>query len=155
MGSLIVVAVSFAMLRSRRADTPKVLLTRVSTTPAVRAASSRSGRDMLVTGAPALTSCSVLLEAPTSPSQGKASSALLTIDLTRAVADEAIERNDSIIIAYRASPCPCPRTQKKTPLAADIAPSVDPIIFRGLKSLTFANSQQESLLRLAAEGISV
>lgn len=28
-------------------------------------------------------------------------SALLTIDLTKAVADEAIERNDSIIIAYR------------------------------------------------------
>jgi len=31
----------------------------------------------------------------------------------------------------------------------------DPIIFRGLKSLTLANSQQSSLLRLAAEGISV
>ena len=31
----------------------------------------------------------------------------------------------------------------------------DPIIFRGLKSLTLADSQQESLLRLAAEGISV
>ncbi|KAK2836907.1 hypothetical protein FQN49_006599, partial [Arthroderma sp. PD_2] len=30
-----------------------------------------------------------------------------------------------------------------------------PIIFRGLKSLTFANSQQQSLLRLAQEGISV
>ena len=32
---------------------------------------------------------------------------------------------------------------------------LDPIIFRGLKSLTLADSQQESLLRLAAEGISV
>ena len=31
----------------------------------------------------------------------------------------------------------------------------DPIIFRGLKSLTLGNSQQQSLLRLAAEGISV
>lgn len=31
----------------------------------------------------------------------------------------------------------------------------DPIIFRGLKSLTFANTQQSSLLRLASEGISV
>lgn len=29
-------------------------------------------------------------------------SVLLTIDLTKAVADEAIERNDSIIVAYRA-----------------------------------------------------
>ena len=28
-------------------------------------------------------------------------SVLLTVDLTKAVADEAIERNDSIIIAYR------------------------------------------------------
>lgn len=31
----------------------------------------------------------------------------------------------------------------------------DPIIFRGLKSLTFNDTQQTSLLRLAAEGISV
>jgi hypothetical protein len=35
------------------------------------------------------------------------------------------------------------------------AKSVDPIIFRGLKSITLGNSQQQSLLRLAAEGISV
>ncbi|KAK4981257.1 hypothetical protein LTR66_010139 [Elasticomyces elasticus] len=58
-------------------------------------------------------------------------SVLLTVDLTKAVADEAIERNDSIIISYH------------------------PIIFRGLKTLTLADSQQQSLLRLAAEGISV
>ena len=31
----------------------------------------------------------------------------------------------------------------------------DPIIFRGFKSLTLADSQQQSLLRLALEGISV
>jgi putative NIF3 family GTP cyclohydrolase 1 type 2 len=31
----------------------------------------------------------------------------------------------------------------------------DPIIFRALKSFTLANSQQNSLLRLAQEGISV
>jgi len=31
----------------------------------------------------------------------------------------------------------------------------DPIIFRGLKSLTLGNTQQNSLLRLAQEGISV
>ena len=31
----------------------------------------------------------------------------------------------------------------------------DPIIFHGLKSLTLANSQQKSLLRCAAAGISV
>jgi hypothetical protein len=31
----------------------------------------------------------------------------------------------------------------------------DPIIFRGLKSLTLEDTQQQSLLRLASEGISV
>ena len=38
-----------------------------------------------------------------------------------------------------------------TPLNGD----TDPIIFKGLKSLTLADSQQQSLLRLALEGISV
>jgi putative NIF3 family GTP cyclohydrolase 1 type 2 len=33
--------------------------------------------------------------------------------------------------------------------------TLDPIIFRGLKSLSLDNSQQNSLLRLAQEGISV
>lgn len=32
---------------------------------------------------------------------------------------------------------------------------LDPIIFRGLKSITQADSQQKTLLRLAQEGISV
>ena len=32
---------------------------------------------------------------------------------------------------------------------------IDPIIFKDLKSLTLADSQQQSLLRLALEGISV
>ncbi|KAF2083766.1 NGG1p interacting factor 3 [Saccharata proteae CBS 121410] len=73
----------------------------------------------------------LLLEAPFDPLRRNMNSVLLTVDLTKAVADEAIERNDSIVIAYH------------------------PIIFRGLKSLTLANSQQQSLLRLAAEGISV
>ena len=58
-------------------------------------------------------------------------SVLLTVDLTRAVADEAIENDHSVVVAYH------------------------PIIFRGLKSLTLADSQQSSLLRLALEGISV
>ncbi|KAF2152755.1 NGG1p interacting factor 3 [Myriangium duriaei CBS 260.36] len=73
----------------------------------------------------------LLLEAPFDPIRRQMNSALLTIDLTKAVADEAIERNDSIVIAYH------------------------PIIFRGLKSLTLSNTQQHTLLRLAAEGISV
>ncbi|KZF21867.1 NIF3-domain-containing protein [Xylona heveae TC161] len=73
----------------------------------------------------------LLLEAPFDPARKQANSVLLTVDLTRAVADEAIERKDSIIIAYH------------------------PIIFRGLKSLTFADSQQQTLLRLAQAGISV
>ncbi|KAJ5206109.1 NGG1p interacting factor 3 NIF3 [Penicillium cf. griseofulvum] len=58
-------------------------------------------------------------------------SVLLTIDLTTAVADEAIKERHSVIVAYH------------------------PIIFRGLKSLTFADSQQRTLLRLAQHGISV
>ncbi|KAK2768699.1 hypothetical protein FQN54_000555 [Arachnomyces sp. PD_36] len=70
----------------------------------------------------------LLLEAP-GGRQG--TTVLLTVDLTKAVADEAIRRKDSIIIAYH------------------------PIIFRGLKSLTLNDPQQQSLLRLAAEGISV
>jgi dinuclear metal center YbgI/SA1388 family protein len=56
---------------------------------------------------------------------------LLTIDLTRSVVDEAIALRSSMIITYH------------------------PIIFKPLKSLTFADTQQESLLRLAQEGISV
>ncbi|EER23376.1 hypothetical protein CPC735_047460 [Coccidioides posadasii C735 delta SOWgp] len=73
----------------------------------------------------------LLLEAPWNRKRQLKNSALLTIDLTQAVAAEAIERGDSIIIAYH------------------------PIIFRGFKSLTSNNTQQQTLLRLAAEGISV
>ncbi|PWW78465.1 NGG1p interacting factor 3 [Tuber magnatum] len=75
----------------------------------------------------------LLLEAPdrTDRPSPKAHKVLLTIDLTRAVADEAISLKSSVIVAYH------------------------PIIFRPLKSLTLANTQQESLLKLAQEGISV
>ncbi|KAL4977488.1 GTP cyclohydrolase 1 type 2/Nif3 [Aspergillus desertorum] len=73
----------------------------------------------------------LLLEAPFNATHRQKNSVLLTIDLTKAVADEAIARKDSIIVAYH------------------------PIIFRGLKSLTFKDPQQQTLLRLAAEGISV
>ncbi|KAF2711749.1 NGG1p interacting factor 3 [Pleomassaria siparia CBS 279.74] len=73
----------------------------------------------------------LLLEAPFVPSRRLSNTVLLTIDLTKAVADEAIAQQSSIIVAYH------------------------PIIFRGLKSLTLANSQQQTLLRLASHGISV
>ena len=43
----------------------------------------------------------VLLEAPFDPLRRQMNSVLLTVDLTKAVADEAIERNDSIVVAYR------------------------------------------------------
>jgi len=46
---------------------------------------------------------SVLLESPFDPIRRQMNSALLTVDLTKAVADEAIARNDSIIVAYRTS----------------------------------------------------
>ncbi|KAI1915680.1 hypothetical protein LOZ65_005444 [Ophidiomyces ophidiicola] len=73
----------------------------------------------------------LLLEAPLNTQRQLRNSVLLTVDLTQAVADEAIEHGDSIVIAYH------------------------PIIFRGLKSITSSNTQQRTLLRLAAEGISV
>ncbi|OJJ82833.1 Nif3-like dinuclear metal center hexameric protein [Aspergillus glaucus CBS 516.65] len=74
----------------------------------------------------------LLLEAPFNPSQHRPrNSVLLAIDLTKAVADEAINRRDSVVVAYH------------------------PIIFRGLKSLTLNDPQQTSLLRLAQAGISV
>ncbi|KAL1852650.1 hypothetical protein Plec18170_005782 [Paecilomyces lecythidis] len=73
----------------------------------------------------------LLLEAPFNPARRQKNSVLLAVDLTKAVADEAIKRRDSVIVAYH------------------------PIIFRGLKSLTLNDPQQQSLLRLAQEGISV
>lgn len=45
----------------------------------------------------------VLLEAPFDPSRRQRNSVLLTVDLTKAVAEEAIDRNDSIIVSYRRS----------------------------------------------------
>jgi len=46
---------------------------------------------------------SVLLESPFDPIRRQMNSVLLTVDLTKAVADEAIARNDSIVVAYRTS----------------------------------------------------
>jgi len=43
----------------------------------------------------------VLLEAPFDPSRRQKNSVLLAIDLTTAVADEAIKRRDSVVVAYR------------------------------------------------------
>ena len=76
-------------------------------------------------------------------------SVLLTIDLTKAVADEAIERKDCVVVSYRILPNGrfCARTLTLL--------HPDPIIFKGFKSLTLAHTQQQSLLRLALEGISV
>ncbi|KAJ5454630.1 uncharacterized protein N7458_005586 [Penicillium daleae] len=73
----------------------------------------------------------LLLEAPFEPTRRQKNSVLLAIDLTTAVADEAIRRQDSAVVAYH------------------------PIIFRGLKSITLDDTQQRSLLRLAQHGISV
>ncbi|KAF3933071.1 hypothetical protein ABW20_dc0108426 [Dactylellina cionopaga] len=56
---------------------------------------------------------------------------LLTVDITTAVASEAINLNATMVVTYH------------------------PIIFRPLKSLTTDNTQQTSLLRLAQAGISV
>ncbi|KAH0845843.1 hypothetical protein FOPE_11885 [Fonsecaea pedrosoi] len=74
----------------------------------------------------------LLVEAPFIPSRPRnRNSVLLTVDLTRAVADEAIENNHSVVVAYH------------------------PIIFRGLKSITTDDTQQLSMTLLLAHGISV
>ena len=43
----------------------------------------------------------MLLEAPFDPIRRQMNSVLLTIDLTKAVADEAIERKDCVVVSYR------------------------------------------------------
>lgn len=48
-----------------------------------------------------LTKHIVLLEAPFEPSRRQKNSVLLAIDLTTAVANEAIKRQDSAVVAYR------------------------------------------------------
>lgn len=45
----------------------------------------------------------VLLEAPFDNSRRQKNSVLLTIDLTKAVADEAIKNKNSVVVAYRES----------------------------------------------------
>lgn len=43
----------------------------------------------------------MLLEAPFDPIRRQMNSVLLTVDLTKAVADEAIERKDCVVVSYR------------------------------------------------------
>ncbi|KAJ1302477.1 hypothetical protein OPQ81_002795 [Rhizoctonia solani] len=72
----------------------------------------------------------LLIESPKHRSNG-ATKVMLTIDLTPAVVEEALANDTGVIVSYH------------------------PPIFSGLKSLTLANPLQRSLLRCAAEGISV
>ena len=95
-------------------------------------------------------SAQVLLEAPFDPIRRQMNSVLLTIDLTKAVADEAIERKDCVVVSYRMH-----IVIFYIPNARLMLMFLDPIIFRGFKALTLADTQQQSLLRLALEGISV
>ncbi|TFK42202.1 NIF3-like protein-like protein [Crucibulum laeve] len=71
----------------------------------------------------------LLLESPITRA-GK-NRVLLTIDLTTSVFAESLAKDTSVIVAYH------------------------PTIFKGIQSLTLANPLQASLLRCAAEGISV
>lgn len=76
----------------------------------------------------------LLLQAQTpSSSENKAQGIMLAIDLTTEVCDEILA----------------------SPSNVKIAVVYHPIIFRGLKSLTFADPQQTSLLKLASAGISI
>ena len=74
----------------------------------------------------------LLLEAPLIPSRKRnRNTVLLTVDLTRAVAEEAIDNKHSVVVAYH------------------------PIIFRPLKYITTGDPQQLSMTLLLAHGISV
>lgn len=74
----------------------------------------------------------LLLSSPINPHTPRlANRVLLTIDLTRKVANEALRHDCSVVVAYH------------------------PVIFRGLKAITPEDSQQETLLRLAQRGVSV
>lgn len=74
----------------------------------------------------------LLLEAPFISSRPRnRNTVLLTVDLTRAVAQEAIENNHSVVVAYH------------------------PIIFRPIKYITTGDTQQLSMTLLLAHGISV
>ncbi|KAI5776883.1 GTP cyclohydrolase 1 type 2/Nif3 [Geopyxis carbonaria] len=72
----------------------------------------------------------LLVEAP-APATPLPNKILLTIDLTRAVCTEALAARVCAVVTYH------------------------PLIFRPLKSLTLSDPQQESILRLAAAGVSV
>jgi hypothetical protein len=76
-------------------DIRRSLQTRAGTTPGVRFTLYRICR---------VNNHLVLLEAPFDPLRRQMNSVLLTVDLTKAVADEAIERKDSVVIAYRELP---------------------------------------------------
>ena len=127
------------MLRQHWLRTPAVLKRSFTTTPVARMASpftnavAASMRQLYpeCLADKSFDNTGLLLEAPFLPQRRNRNAVLLTIDLTKAVADEAIENKHSVVVAYH------------------------PIIFRALKSLTLEDSQQQSLLRLASHGISV
>ena len=63
-----------------------------------------------------LESIAVLLEAPfdkTDDSRKQKNSVLLTIDLTKAVADEAIKNRNSVVVAYRKLHSISPECQRR------------------------------------------
>lgn len=75
----------------------------------------------------------LLLQAPPTKSNNEKQGIMLAIDLTTDVCDEILSSPENVKVAI----------------------VYHPIIFRGLKSFTFADPQQTSLLRLAAAGVSV
>jgi hypothetical protein len=86
-------------------DIPRSLRTPASTIPAVRLYSfiqSHLHHSKNPTESHTDSHVTVLLEAPYRKGHLR-NSVLLTVDLTKGVADEAIRRKDSIIIAYRQS----------------------------------------------------
>ncbi|CAI4214710.1 unnamed protein product [Parascedosporium putredinis] len=78
---------------------------------------------------------------------------LLTNDLTYLVAEEAIKLGVSVIVSYRKNSPHLSSPSK--PLSPLHVPCHHPFIFRGLKSITCADPQQATLLRLASRRIAV
>lgn len=76
---------------------------------------------------------------------------LVTNDLTPDVAEEAISKQASVIVTYRAGP-----PSNTTPaLPRLLKPASDPFIFRGLKAITLDDPQQKTLIRLVQANVAV
>lgn len=95
----------------------------------------------------------VQIQAP-DPANNTGTAVMLCEDLTTAVVDEALGRGDVAVIVTYHPYVPDERYTTIPDRSADYV-TCSSIIFRGLKCLTLADTQQRSLLRLTSANISV